>query len=406
VKTDLERFPLAQRPTCQNSERTGSISSLSDSACQADARAFAAFMRHLKEIDGARHTVVMIQVENETGLLGFSRDHSPAAEAAFAGPVPSELMDYLKAHKGRLMSELDNLWKANGYKEFGTWQEVFGKGTSPAEIYCKPDASDEVFMAWHVGRYVGRVAEAGKEEYALPMYANAWLKGEPDLPPGRYPSGGPVSRMFDVWHAAAPSIDVLAPDIYLPDFANICASFTRGGNPLLIPERAPGEESAVEAFTAFGAFDAICFSPFGIDGVAANHPLAKSYDLLGQLMPVLAEHQGTGQVLAIVQSKNEDTQEMELGGYKLHVKFNRRDQKAAGLVIATALDQFIVAGWGYGMEFHARPGNPSHVEFLAHEEGRYVNGNWVPGRRMNGDEYNIKFTDEPSIRRVKLYSYR
>jgi hypothetical protein len=263
-----------------------------------------------------------------------------------------------------------------------------------------------VFMAWHVGRYVNRVAEAGKKQYPLPMFANAWLKADAEMPPGQYPSGGPVSRMMDVWRAAAPSIDVLAPDIYVPDFTGVCASYTRSGNPLLIPERAPGEESAVEAFTAFGRFDAICFSPFGIDSVAASHPLAKSYDLLGQLMPVVAEHQGKGEIIAIAQSKDEPTQELELAGYKLEVKFDRRDRKAAGIVIATAPNEYIVAGWGFDLEFRAKPGRPQQVEYLVHEEGRYKNGAWVPGRRMNGDEEHINLTDEPSIRRVKLYEIR
>ena len=315
-------------------------------------------------------------------------------------------MDYLKGHRGHLLPELDNLWKSGNYRESGTWQEVFGKGTSPADIYCQPDAGDEPFMAWHVARYVERVAEAGKKQYPLPLFANAWLKQGPEDVPGRYPSGGPVSRMFDVWHAAAPSIDVLAPDIYLSDFAGICASYTRTGNPLLIPERAPGDDAAANAFTAFATFDAICFSPFGIDAVPATHPLEKGYRVLGQVAPLLAEHQGKGEVLAVVQKGDEESHDADLGGYRLHVRFNRRGAKAAGVVIATAPGEYTVAGWGFGIEFQPKPGNPPHVELLNHEEGRYEDGKWLAGRRMNGDEYNVRIDDEPSVRRVKLFAFR
>lgn len=405
VKTDLDRFVHAQRPTSQHSDKAEPISAWSDNACRADAAAFAALMHHLKQVDSRRRTVVMIQVENETGLLGFSRDHRPEAERDFAGPVPHELMEYLTSHRGHLIPELENMWKSAGQRESGTWQEVFGKGTSPAEIYSAPDASDEPFMAWHVARFVNAVAEAGKKEYPLPMYANAWLKGSAAEPPGRYPSGGPVPRMMDVWHAAAPSIDVLAPDIYLPDFRGICASFAQNGNPLLIPEAAPGDDAPANAFTAFAGFDAICYSPFGIDSLPPTHPLEKAYDLLGQLMPVLAEHQGKGEIALIRQWGNEPNQEIDLGGYHLHVRFTGKGGRPVGVAIATGPDEYILAGWGFDLEFQAHSGKPPHVELLLHEEGRFDGGKWIPGRRMNGDEYLPKL-DEPSIRKIKLFAYR
>jgi len=58
------------------------LSTLSDANRDADARAFAALMRHIREADGEAHTVIMIQVENEVGVLGPSRDHSPLANQA------------------------------------------------------------------------------------------------------------------------------------------------------------------------------------------------------------------------------------------------------------------------------------------------------------------------------------
>ena len=106
----------------------------------------------------------MIQVENEMGMPGDSRDRSPVANQAYEGPVPKELMDYLQRHKETLIPELRQVWEKAGFKPAGTWEEVFGKGV----------ATDEIFMGWNFAHYVGRVAEAGKAEYPLPMYMNAW----------------------------------------------------------------------------------------------------------------------------------------------------------------------------------------------------------------------------------------
>ena len=124
-------------------------------------------MRHVKEVDGRQHTVISIQVENEIGMPGDSRDRSPAANQAYAGPAPQELMDYLQQHKDTLIPEFRRVWEAAGFKTSGTWEEVFGRGTT----------TDEIFMGWNFARYVGRVAEAGKAEYPLPMYLNAWTFG-------------------------------------------------------------------------------------------------------------------------------------------------------------------------------------------------------------------------------------
>jgi hypothetical protein len=184
VKRDVVRFPRMQPRAGDNAEV---LTPLSETNCQADARAYAALMRHLKKVDGRRHTVLMMQVENEVGLLGAPRDHSPAAEAAFAKEVPAELMRYFQEHKDGLIPEFEKYWEAAGFKAAGTWTEVFGEG------------ADEAFMAWYMARYLGQIAAAGKVEYALPMYANAWLVQNEGQKAGQYPSGGPVSKVLDVW---------------------------------------------------------------------------------------------------------------------------------------------------------------------------------------------------------------
>src|SRR3954471_6820511 len=94
VKQDSARFP---RVLIHISEPLEVLSTLVEANWQADARAFAALMHHLAEFDGQDHTVIMVQVENEVGVLGDSRDRCEAANSAYAGPVPPALLAYLQA---------------------------------------------------------------------------------------------------------------------------------------------------------------------------------------------------------------------------------------------------------------------------------------------------------------------
>jgi beta-galactosidase GanA len=231
------------------------LSALSDATRDADARAYRALMRHIREVDSREHTVVMIQVENEVGVLRDSRDRSAPANQAFAAPVPRELMDYLQRHKETLSPEFREVWAAQGFKTSGTWEEVFGPGKPasvdmPVQTRTPPLSADEyqtgwrklhwpvdeIFMAWHYARFVNKVIEEGKAEYNIPMFVNAWLQ-QPNMAwPGTYPSGGPLPQVHDVWRAGSPAADLLAPDLYLQYFDEVCERFTRNGNPLFIPE--------------------------------------------------------------------------------------------------------------------------------------------------------------------------
>ena len=232
VKRDPQRFPMARTKTGKGGFMGMSMEALSplgEAGIAADARAFRALMHHIREAD-PNHTVIMMQVENETGLLGDSRDRSALAEAAWAKPVPPELLNYLAQHKATLLPEVSKVWGAQGFKTSGTWAEVFGTDAF----------ADEIFMAWFIGRAVGKVADAGKAELPIPMYANAWLGPQPkqDLP-GQYPSGGPVTGMLDIWRAAAPKLDLFAPDIY------VCGTPTSNSvTPIGPPSRAMMRRSA------------------------------------------------------------------------------------------------------------------------------------------------------------------
>jgi hypothetical protein len=435
VKKDFQRFPRIQ---IQGGKTIELLSTLSDANRDADARAFAALMRHIKEVDGQQHTVIMIQVENEVGVLLDSRDRSAAANQAFDGPVPKELMDYLQQHKDTLIPEFREVWKAAGFKTSGTWEQVFGKGRPASfEVPVRVDSppykqadldsfrqirwpADEIFMAWHYARYMNTVAEAGKKEYNIPMYANAWLQ-QPNFPwPGVYPSGGPEPQVHDVWRAGAPSIDILAPDLYLEYFAEVCARFNRSGNPLFIPETGAGAEGAAKVLYAFGRHDAIGFSPFGIDGGRPPEDnLSSSYNLISQLAPLIVEHQGKGTMSAVLLNPNDPPQKVWLGNHTIEATFQLASHPgapvarqpmppAAALFIATGPDEYYVAGKGLSLTFSPNTPGPEIDGLGTVEEGVFVNGRWVPGRQLAGDEtiqgQTVSLWNK-GIQRVTLYRY-
>jgi hypothetical protein len=409
VKKDFERFPRAQivggtwpvfggesgqaRVALPGSRSIELLSPLGEATRDADARAFAALMRHVKEVDGRQHTVVMIQVENEVGMQGDTRDRSPAANQAFEGPVPKELMDYLQEHKDSLIPVLRKVWEATGFKTSGTWEEVFGKGR-PAE---------EIFMAWHFSRYVERVVEAGKAEYPIPMFSNCPQSGfgTAPAPVKGGQSGGPMPDAMDIWRAGAPRIDIFGIDVYGFDFEMMLAKYSQSGNPVWIPETVGGLEGAARLLYALGRYNAIGFSPMngGIDRrLTPDYDLISGYDLATQLTPLILEHQGDGTMTAILMQPKDPPQKIPLGNYTLEVAFvkpraaRRGDPApepptlAGAIFIQTGPDEYYAAGFGLSVAFSPNtPGLP-FVGLDTVEEGTFVNGHWVAGRRLAGDE--------------------
>ena len=385
VKQNTQRFPRVI-------ERDGGsveiLSPLGKDSMEADARAFAAVMRHIRDVDGEAHTVLMMQVENEVGVLGDSRDRSPAANQAFEGPVPNQLMTYLQQHRDTLIPEFRRVWEAAGSKLSGTWEEVFGPGVG----------TDKIFMAWNYGRYIQYVTAAGKAEYPIPMYVNTWLASS-DALPGQYPSGGPLPEVMDLWKAAGTAIDIYSPDIYAPNFAEWCDRYNRAGNPMFIPETHTGAKGGANVFYAVGQHETLGFSPFGVDSFVdmerdilldANNDLGKSYEVLLNLAPVILQHEGKGEMAGFLLDKDHPQTTVELKGYRLEVNLDRgfeTDAKTGfGLVIATGPDEFLGAGTGFSISFSLKAGGPSHVGIGSVDEGTFSGGVWAPGRRLNGDE--------------------
>jgi Domain of unknown function (DUF5597)/Beta-galactosidase len=409
VKADQKRFPpanlrvrsdaglmtfyanyLAQRGVVP-------LSPFGEETRKADVRAFTALMQHIRSTD-SEHTVIMMQIENEVGTIGDSRDRSPLAEAAWARSVPAGLLHYLVSHKSSLSPDLQQVWSQHGSRTSGTWQEVFGQS----------EMADQVFMAYYMASFINDVAKGGKSQLDLPMYVNAWLGPQPDADvPGKWPSGGPVAQVFDVYRAAAPTLSLLAPDIYVSDFDGTCALYMRPDNPLFVPE---AKDEAGNLFLALGKYAALGWSPFGVEDLDLHGQVAKSYELLSEFLPQLAQWQADHKVGAILINDNQSSPAVVLDGYRITMspaqgKISQAteaqpdiaggvavasralpaDRRPFALVINTAPNEFIFIGGNGTPNFVTATGRGKAV-IAVKEEGHFSHGLWIAGRRINGDE--------------------
>ena len=392
----------------------------SQAALEADTRAFTAFMRHLKTFD-AQHTVIMVQVENEPGSWDTIRDYSPAAQKLFNEPVPAPALAAMKksAQAGR------------------SWAEVFGRD------------ADEFFQVWHVATYIGQVAAAGKAVYPLPLYVNGSIRDpfNPGWPP-TYQVGGPNDNVFELWKAAAPAIDLLAPDIYITDtsaYLKVLELYSRPDNPLFIPETI-GHGPLTRFFFAALGCGAIGYAPFGMDDTAIQRghdgrPLvadekygdtALNYRLLKPMAREIARLSFAGKVQTAVQLAVDSTsgpgstfdrvhyltdQTLHFEGWDADIAFGRFNRLARitrqpegpdGRILIAELGkgEFLLAGYHCRVLFRPTAEKKERPwQYLQVEEGRYVDGEFRASRILNGDQtdWGLVFAT-PTVLRVQLYT--
>jgi len=408
VKTDQKRFP---RSRTSDGRAIDMLTPFSDANKEADGRAFAGLMKHLRAIDGTQTTVVMVQVENEIGMIPEARDYCQEAEEAFARQVPSELLAYLQERNDSLTEEVRQAWTSTGMETAGTWEQVFGKGL----------LTDEIFMAWHYARYADAVAQAGKNEYPLPMFVNAALS-RPNRKPGQYPSAGPLPHLMDIWRVGAPHIDFLAPDIYFTTFAEWLGKYDRGGNAIFVPE-VDRRQSATNAFYAIARHNAMGYSPFSIESedTPAVSQFTRGYGVLHQLTPLILAQQGRGTMAGFLLDSAAQSAEIALGGYLFTVKHEYSwpyavraegdPPRFGGMIIMTAADEFYIAGSGIVVTFRSSSGDDSGAGIASADEGSFVKGKWIAGRRLNGDQtHQGRHVHLPGgeygIQKVRLYTYK
>jgi hypothetical protein len=372
---------------------------------EADKRAFATFMKYLKKTDG-QHTVIMVQVENESGSWGSVRDYSPNARKLFEEPVPTELLNpvILTALNVPVVSE-------------GNWQKVFG------------DRADEYFQAWSVARFIGEVAAAGKAEYALPMYVNAALRDPLTNPSATtYESGGPTDNVIPIWKVAAPAIDLLAPDIYLSGSEKILKVidlYDRPDNALFIPELGWNGDKAKYLYELI-ARGGIGFSPFGIDDNGQGStkteiterlaPFTQEYTMVAPMMKELAKWGFEGKIKAVVEREDHADQTVDLGVWQAVISFGAGERKASdkinaesnGKMMIVQLDEnkFILVGTLCRITFHPMGKNEGRSwQFLKVEEGQFNKGIFKTQRILNGDETDWggpRFGSSPKLLQTTL----
>lgn len=402
MKRDTETYFHVKKAT---GITTNTISPLCDAAVEKDKNAFTVLMRHLKEKDADSQTVIMIQVENEIGIMGNACDYCEQAKAEFREEIPAAL--------------------AEEFKVTGSWKEAFGED------------AEEYFMAYYFAKAVEKITAAGKAEYDLPCYANAWLKQYP-WNPGTYPSGGPVTTVHRIWKLVAPSLFTFAPDIYVPYCADVMDKYSYEGNPLFVPEIRKDAVAASYCLYAFAAKNAIGFSPFGIEDLAldpdtvvkppmevmialnidpsalditgSKEYLSLTYHLMKQMEPLFLKYRGTEHMKAYVKHSSTDFgQFFRFHDYDMLIAYSpKMDAKpiAAGVVLELAGNKFLIAGMESTITFQAKEGEALSVDYIKMEEGEIVNGEWKSGRILNGDEkMAIKLGDKPTVYMIELYKF-
>ena len=429
-KRDVKRFPRAHTSEGVPVEEA---SSLSKNVLEADKRAFCHVMAYLRDHDALEQTVIMVQVENEIGMIEVPRDYSADATRLYQSAVPKQLTDYLKRHQKSLHPYLKEKLQPQA-KAGANWAQLFGD-----DIY-----TEEIFQTWTYATYVEQIAKAGREIYNLPMYVNVALNSR-DRKPGQYPSGGPLAHLIDLWHCGAPSIDVLGVDIYDKGIKSWLAKYHLPNNPLFVPEIRLEDKDAMYALYAFGHHGAMGFCPFSIEDYpltttsnandwkqmdlsqddqlnafssvgSSLSPLVASYQLLRQTEPLILERQGTKDMDAVLlDNEQREAEIVTADGIRLTVKHSyslgwepgAKDAEwpeTACIILRLGKEDYLVIGSGVVVTFQQRIG------LAKCEEVEIVDGKQRIIRHLNGDQtHQGRHVRIPvgafQIQHFKLYRY-
>ena len=418
VKFDNKRFP---RMVDREGKTSYCLSPFGEETLAADRKAYVALMTHLAQIDAARHTVIMMQVENEVGTYGLVRDFGAKAQAAFERPVPAEVLAHQPAPVKRAAT--------------GNWRAVYG------------DYADEYFHAWAIARYIEQVAGAGRAVLDLPVYVNNALRDavEPLAPwKSNFASGGPTYDVIGIYKAAAPHVDIAAPDLYNPASAQIDATLTkfqRPDNPLWVPEmsHAPGYTRVVYEVLGRGSLG---IAPFGIDyttytnfplgakeagGPAIVEPFAGAYAVFASMDRQWAKWAFEGRTHGVAEGDDRKDQTIALGPWTATVSFQEwqfgekswpdrpsevppgTEKPSGGVALAQiGPDEFVITGQHARVRIASTQPQGQGAMFARVEEGHFdAAGRWVMERNWNGDQtdWGLNFTATPVILKVRMGRY-
>ena len=450
VKTNPKRFP---RYTLADGKTLEILSPFSDENRQADAKAYTALMQHIQAVD-TRHTIIMMQVENEPGCFENYRDYSPAAQKAWQSPMPSEVVSYLQANKGKLFPALEKAWAATGYKTKGTWEDVLGKSTDEGEY---KQYTEELFMAYQYSKYINYVAAEGKKKLDLPAFCNGWLYNKK----GFYPHATINPHVLDAYRAGGTALDFYSPNVYTIEYDELFSNYVRGGNALFIPESLPVPAGALYAI---GEFDALGFSAFGIDGPSVKSPenatnvriLTGLNETISQMATVITANYDSPKMRAVYINPKRKEHAIDIGDYQIiasssggmdgfSIDFGKSLEQVgkhkitfaelsgndappqpapatpaaappvpfggppkplgSAMIIQHSADEFYVVGYGVKLNFALKEGIAfNHLGFLSIDEGRFENEQFVAGKRWNGDEQKVSLPENQlTVLKVRLY---
>lgn len=441
-KRDVKRFPRAHTSEGKPVEEA---SSLSKNVLEADKRAFCRVMEYLRDHDAEKQTVIMVQVENEIGMIEVPRDYSADATRLYQSAVPKQLTDYLKKHQASLHPYLKGKLQPQA-KAGANWAQLFGD-----DIY-----TEEIFQTWTYATYVEQIAKAGREIYNLPMYVNVALNSR-GRKPGQYPSGGPLAHLIDLWHCGAPSIDVLGVDIYDKGIKSWLAKYHLPNNPLFVPEIRLEDKDAMYALYAFGHHGAMGFCPFSIEDYPLTttsnahdwkqmdlskddqlnvfsavgtslSPLVAAYQLLRQAEPLILERQGTKDMDAVLlDNEQREAEIVTPDGIRLTIKHSytlgwepgAKDAKwpeTACIILRLGKEDYLVIGSGVVVTYSPAESSTTwqkgdkRIGLAKCEEVEIVDGKQRIIRHLNGDQtHQGRHVRIPvgqfQIQHFKLYRY-
>lgn len=440
-KADTDKYPRART---RNGKPLEIASAFSKNVFEADSRAFVRLLEHIAATDTAG-TVIILQIENEIGMLEDARDCSALAEKEYAKGVPEALISHLEKNKKSLHPSLLEKWQRGGMKKHGSWSEVFGN-----DIF-----TDEIFMAWNYARYVEGLAVKAREIFpTMPLYVNAAMNSR-GRRPGEYPSAGPLAHLKDIWHAAAPTVDLLAPDLYDKGFVDWVGAYALPDNTLFIPEIKCTQGNAAQLFYVVGEHNAIGMCPFAFnnrkDARQCGYQAAGN-EKLRSMVPLLADNLGRGSMNGFYFDADSTQRTLLRDGLRITAKHfftlpwdpRATDGSewcaAGGLIVKIAPMEYIIAGSGLVVTFEPAEASAA-VERSLGEDGFLASGadrtagddaKWrgkriglasveevdiaADGsmsrvRTLNGDETHqgrhVRIgVDDFQILRVKLYEYK
>jgi len=353
VRKDHQRFRKVKDK--KGSQHTNNCCPTAEETHKRDELALIQIFNHLKEVDSKDHTVILFQMENETGIFGTNRCYCDIC---------------------------NNKYSKFDYKsEYGVQAE-------------------EAFSATCIAEYCDSLAKTIKEIYPIPVYMNAWLPAAyvNQRPGFDYPSGGPVPGMLALYYKTIKHIDFLSPDIYqygYRDFNYYSKIYTAKDNPLFIAECATGKGARTEKniFYAIGYYAAIGYDPWAInrccpgfmseplvntaDGKWSEeaYELHKSYKMINEAIYPIVMAQNTENLKTFVEEEGDNGILLSFNELDVEIKFDHPKKSARGFVIRQTKDEFILVGAGAHISFSKKGGERVPVSIV--ESGLFNDNKWI-----------------------------